>query len=233
MRLNSRPVNHVQEIMIIKHETISFAQQQIILTNQRAFFWESQQILVLSDLHLGKAAHFRKNGIALPAQLSIDDLSRLEALILHFNPGRVLIVGDLIHAGANSEVALFGRFTASFPEIDFLLVKGNHDRLTPELLSGLGIRAVYDELVIGALHFIHHPEQHRPGQYTISGHLHPGVAVRMPAKRIMHFPCYAVTEEQLILPAFAKFTGTDTRSVPRPANCYAFYEAGIFQVSHH
>lgn len=217
--------------MLIIQETIFFGPQQLILTNQRALFWERQQMLVLSDLHLGKAAHFRKNGIALPAQLSIDDLQRLADLVLHFNPRYVLIVGDLVHAGANSEVALLGGFTARFPHIDFLLVKGNHDRFPLELLSELGISGVYDELLIEGLHFVHHPEQHIPGRYTISGHLHPGVAVRMPNKRFMNFPCYALTEAQLILPAFAKFTGTDMRSIPRPAICYAFYEAGIFEVS--
>ncbi len=217
--------------MIIAQETIYFGPQQLILTNQRALCWERQQMLVLSDLHLGKAAHFRKHGIALPAQLSVDDLQRLEDLVLHFNPRYVLIVGDLVHAGANSEVALLGKFTARFPGVDFLLVKGNHDRFPLELLSELGISAVYDELVVDGLHFIHHPQQHIPGRYTISGHLHPGVSVRMPNKRILNFPCYAVTEAQLILPAFAKFTGTDTRSVPRPALCYALYETGIFEVS--
>lgn len=216
--------------MIIAQETIFFGPEQLILTNQRALFWERQQMLVLSDLHLGKAAHFRKNGIALPGQLGLDDLQRLETLILKFAPRYVLVVGDLIHAGANSEVSLLGRFTARFQDIDFLLVKGNHDRFPPEWMPELGIRAVFDELPVEGLHFIHHPEQHIPGQYTISGHLHPGVAVRMPTKRIMNFPCYAVTEEQLILPAFAKFTGTDTRSIPRPARCYAFYETGIFEV---
>lgn len=216
--------------MTIKQETVFFGQQQLILTNQRALFWERQQMLVLSDLHLGKAAHFRKNGIALPTQLGKDDLQRLEALVLHFNPRYVLVVGDLVHAGANNEVALFGRFTAGFPGVDFLLVKGNHDRFPEYLLQDLGISAVYDELLIDTLRFIHHPEEYRPNLYTISGHVHPGVAVRMPANRVMHFPCYVLTEDQLILPAFAKFTGTDTRSLPRPARCYAFYEAGIFEV---
>lgn len=219
--------------MTLKQETVCFGQQQLVLTNQRALFWEKQQMLVLSDLHLGKAAHFRKNGIALPTQLGKDDLQRLEGLILYFNPRYVLVVGDLVHAGDNKEVALFGRFTARFSGVDFLLVKGNHDRFPEDLLPELGIRAVYDELLIDTLRFIHHPEDHRPGLYTISGHIHPGVAVRMPAKRVMHFPCYVLTEEQLILPAFAKFTGTDTRSLPRPARCYAFYEAGIFEVPQH
>lgn len=217
--------------MIIKQETILFAQQQLILTNQRALFWEKRRLLVLSDLHLGKAAYFRQNGIAMPGRIGIDDLNRLAELILFFDARSVLIVGDLVHAGANQEVSSFGRFTAQFPCIDFLLVKGNHDRFPQELSAELGIDAVYDALTIEPLHFIHHPEQHLPGQYTISGHIHPGVTLKMPDKKTMRFPCFAVTEEQLILPAFSKFTGTDTRSIPSGARCYAFYETGIFEVT--
>lgn len=216
--------------MIIKQETILFAQQQLILTNQRALYWERQKLLVLSDLHLGKAAHFRKNGIAMPGGIGIDDLKRLEELILFFEARHVLIVGDLVHAGANNEVALFGRLTARFPDIDFLLVKGNHDRFPPHLLADLGIYAVYEELIIEDLHFIHHPQEGRPLRYTISGHIHPGVHVKMPDKRIMRFPCFAVTDVQLILPAFSRFTGTDSRSLPSMARCYACYETGIFEV---
>lgn len=217
--------------MIIKQETILFAQQQLILTNQRALFWEKRRMLVLSDLHLGKAAYFRQNGIAMPGRIGIDDLNRLAELILFFDARSVLVVGDLVHAGANKEVAEFGRFTARFPGIDFLLVKGNHDRFPQELLVELGISAVYDELVIETLHFIHHPEQDYPEQYTISGHIHPGIAIKMPDKKTMRFPCFVLTEEQLILPAFSKFTGTDNRSLPPGARCYAFYDNGIFEVT--
>lgn len=216
--------------MIIKQQEVFFGAAQFILTNQRALYWEAQQMLVLSDLHLGKAAHFRKNGIGLPMQLSIDDLERLAVLILFFEVHTVLIVGDMIHAGANNEVALFREFIARFPDKEFVLVKGNHDRISDSFLSELGISAIMDELVIEDIHFIHHPTGHHSGKYTVSGHLHPGVGLRMPTKKIMHFPCFVLSEHQLILPAFAKFTGTDTRSMPRPALCYAFYEAGIFEV---
>jgi metallophosphoesterase superfamily enzyme len=55
--------------------------------------------LILSDLHLGKTAHFRKNGIPLPANIILEDLKRLSILIDHFKPEKIIVVGDFLHAG--------------------------------------------------------------------------------------------------------------------------------------
>lgn len=62
--------------MILVEKTINIKQQNLVLTNQRALFWKETETLVLSDLHLGKTAHFRKNGIALPSEIIEKDLKR-------------------------------------------------------------------------------------------------------------------------------------------------------------
>jgi hypothetical protein len=48
--------------------------QQIWLSPERCIYWEEQQTLVLSDMHIGKSAHFRKAGIAIPQQVFQEDL---------------------------------------------------------------------------------------------------------------------------------------------------------------
>src|SRR5690606_19707566 len=100
----------------------------LILTNQRIIYWPEEDTLILSDLHLGKAAHFRKHGIALPKQVAERDIERLAKLITHYAAKQVVITGDLVHAGANKEVELFASLTLQFPETAFILIKGNHDR---------------------------------------------------------------------------------------------------------
>ena len=70
--------------MMLAEKKILIRNQNIILTNQRALFWEESSALIFSDLHLGKTAHFRKNGIALPDNLIQNDLQRLSDLIHHF-----------------------------------------------------------------------------------------------------------------------------------------------------
>lgn len=72
--------------MKIIEKDIIFGKQLLTLTQQRAIYWKSEQLLILSDMHLGKAAHFRKHGISLPTTVSMQDLTRLEKLLLYYTP---------------------------------------------------------------------------------------------------------------------------------------------------
>ncbi len=206
---------------------IAFSGEQLTLTNQRALYWPKESALLLSDLHLGKAAHFRKNGIPMPQQIVLQDLMRLEQLILHFGPAKVMVTGDLVHAGHNREVGLFGALTQRHPGVRFILVRGNHDRITEKNLALLGIHEVHTELQLGQILLTH--ELRPPGAAgNISGHVHPGIALKLTSGQVMKFPCFAVSGHRLILPAFSLFTGLDTLSLPPDAVCYGFHEEGFF-----
>lgn len=215
--------------MNVVEQAISFAGETLVLTNQRALFWPRKEALVLSDLHLGKAAHFRKNGIALSTQVSVHDLQRLAQLIAHYTARLVIIAGDLVHAGANKEVELFGTLTEQFSETRFILIRGNHDRFPDDKLKAIGIYAVYQQWNMDTIDFSHKYNEDTGGP-TISGHIHPGVSVQLPAGKRLRLPCYVVTENRLILPAFSLFTGLDTSLVSEDAEYYAFYEGGIFKI---
>lgn len=215
--------------MRIIEQTIPVLQEQFIITNQAVLFWERQRALILSDLHLGKAAHFRRNGIAMPVQLALQDLDRLDTLINHYAAEQVIVVGDLVHAGANKEVALFTALTHKHGQVSFTLIRGNHDRLSEDQLWAIGIQEVYDELNLEGITFSHDTVQY-PVPFVVSGHIHPGVDIVFHTRQRMRFPCYVVTPHQLILPAFSRFTGLDTGCMPAGATCYAFYKEGIFTV---
>ncbi len=217
--------------MNILEKSILFGKKPLLLTNQRALFWAEQRMLILSDLHVGKAAHFRKSGIALPHQVTEKDLDRLRALITYYEPSSVLIAGDLLHAGVNNEVPMLTKLIASFPKVDFVLVRGNHDRLSSELFSQIGVRVIDEGFQVNGITFSHGHQPALEDAFTICGHYHPGVHVTVGRKSSMRFPCYVITNHRLILPAFSLFSGLDTRCVPQGANCYAIYEDGFFQVS--
>lgn len=205
---------------IITH-SISFANQDLVLTNKRAIYWSAQSLLILSDLHLGKASHFRKNGIAIPTTVNDVDLQTLERLILHFNPKKILFVGDLIHSKSNKEVVLFKDFISKHSPVEFLLIKGNHDRLSAAFLQELGISKVVDFLQIGKILFSHIPITNTK-QAVICGHIHPGIRIILPNKKALRLPCFVVAHNQIILPAFSLFTGLDTQKATNNASFYAF-----------
>ena len=185
----------------------TFRNQTWLLSAQRAVFWKEEQALIVSDIHLGKSAHFRKAGIAVPAHIGQDDLYRLQKLITVYDPAQVIIVGDMFHSSHNNDVPLFKLWRQQFPHIKFKLVKGNHDIMAERVYAELDVE-VYDELEINEIHFVHEPcEEWDDERYTFSGHLHPGVAVSGAGRQRLRLPCFYFGRRCSILPAFGRFTG--------------------------
>lgn len=60
--------------------------------------------------------------------------------------------------------------------------------------------------------------------FTISGHIHPGVSIKLPPNKHLRLPCFWVSAQQIILPAFSKFTGLDSRKMSEEYDCYALHE---------
>ena len=175
--------------------------EKISLLPQRAVFWESKQILILSDLHLGKAGHFRKHGVPVSRKIHLTDLQILEELIQAHKPNKVLLLGDLFHSFENNEWNDFLEFLKVYDFVEFMLVEGNHDILQkyPETLE------VFPTLKIPPFSFTHIREESE--FYNISGHIHPGVSIRGKGRQSITMPCFQFAETHGVLPAFGQFTG--------------------------
>jgi DNA ligase-associated metallophosphoesterase len=186
--------------------------QHLVLSAERAVFWENENTLIIADLHVGKTGHFRKAGIGVPPQVYKEDLHRLLAQILFFKAERLIIVGDLTHSVQNSELELFRKWRKDFSTLDVQLVKGNHDILNERWYSDAEITINKDVLQSGCFAFVHDvftkdldfPED----SYLFSGHVHPGISMTGKGKQFLRFPCFYFAKDHCILPAFSKFTGT-------------------------
>ncbi|MEM7297667.1 MAG: ligase-associated DNA damage response endonuclease PdeM [Bacteroidota bacterium] len=175
--------------------------EKLLLLPQRALFWPKSKSLIVSDIHLGKAGHFRKHGIPISRKIHLTDLAILEELILEYNPKEVILLGDLFHSSENTEWTDFLRFLKIYENINFVLVEGNHDILD-EYPSSLKVISILEREPFS---FTHIKEGHR--LFNISGHIHPGVRIRGKARQGMTMPCFWFTEEHAIIPAFGQFTG--------------------------
>ncbi|HSC53181.1 MAG TPA: ligase-associated DNA damage response endonuclease PdeM [Phnomibacter sp.] len=181
-----------------------------VLSEHRVIFWEEQQTIIASDLHLGKSGHFRKSGIAIPQEIMKQDLMRLFHVLQHFGAKKILVVGDMFHSTANQELQWFAKWRNDLPHIEWVLIQGNHDILQPDWYAAQHI-ALHDTFTIGNLLFTHEPPalQLPVGtQAVISGHIHPGIHLSGAAKQQMRLPCFYFSQHQCILPAFGVFTGT-------------------------
>jgi DNA ligase-associated metallophosphoesterase len=217
--------------MKIGEQTITFNKQELSLNTQRSIYWKDQKTLILSDLHLGKAAHFRKHGIAIPMDIAITDLNRLESLIAYYQAKQVIVVGDLIHAGINQEVLLLESFRQRHPELQLHLVKGNHDRLSQQMTTRFGIVHHKEIFETQQIKFKHHPaDAADSSSFRISGHIHPGISLVIPPKRQVRLPCFLVSDHQIILPAFSTFTGLDSKDLSSLYQSYAISDDHIFPI---
>ncbi|WHF50308.1 ligase-associated DNA damage response endonuclease PdeM [Chryseobacterium gotjawalense] len=202
--------------------------ENLIFTNQRALFWTGNKSLIISDLHLGKTAYFRKNGIPVPSDILEDDLERLDFLIQHFEAEQLIVVGDFLHAGKNADFKIFEEWRTLNSTLKIILIKGNHDIKNADFLLDLNISIIENSLYTKPFTFIHIPENSE-NKFSISGHLHPGVTVKLEKRKTVRLPCFRLSENQLILPAFSKFTGLDTQSC-QDFECIAFTEDLIFEL---
>lgn len=203
--------------MNLKELEIEFGDEIVKINNQRTIFWEKYKMLILSDVHIGKTAHFRKHGIAVSDEILYNDLKRLNSLIQHYNVNQIIVVGDLFHAGHNINVDMFHQWLLKFKNISFTLISGNHDL---GLIKNNNFSfKIISEKIIDDFRFVH--EYDNNTQYkNICGHLHPGIFLGNNSK--FKVPCFVKTSNCIFLPAFSLFTGLFTDFKYKNAVYYPF-----------
>jgi DNA ligase-associated metallophosphoesterase len=197
----------------------------VVLSSQRGLYWPERKMLVLADLHLGKAAYFQKNGIQVSSDVMTDDLKRLTSLIDQFRPDSLLVAGDMFHHHVNGDFKQFSKWRERIGSVRICLVPGNHDRLEEADLNRLEIEIRSHEYRLDPFLFTHEMGNPRQGLFTISGHIHPGFRLEGRSRQAFRLPCYVVTESYLIMPAFSHFTGLSTK-YPRVGNERIFVTTG-------
>lgn len=182
--------------------------QNLLLHPYKSVFWQEQKILLIADLHFGKATHFRKAGIPVPEDVHKEDFSRMELLVRHYNPARIIFLGDLFHSEYNHSWQSFKQFIETKIGIRPELIVGNHDVLEQKEYTFMDI--YIDHLIIQPFILTHKPldEQSSSRLYNLCGHLHPGISIRASARQSFRVECFFFSKNHGILPAFGNFTGT-------------------------
>ena len=186
----------------MKHYKIKFAGETLEILPSGTIFWPSEQILIVSDLHLEKGSSFNHKGTFLPPYDSLDTISRLEEIIKKTSPKKILLLGDTIHDKTgllrmSDEVK--ENFFSLFKKITLILISGNHDE---ELLyNNIELIPFYK---LKKIFFIHQLTNDK--NFQICGHFHPMVDTKFKGIRI-RASCFVVSKYKIILPSFGTFTG--------------------------
>lgn len=187
---------------------VQVAGETLLLLPEKAVFWPAERMLVIADIHFGKAAAFRALGVPVPRGTTSENLARLDALVEAYDVRHIVFLGDFLHArashaGSTQEAMLAWRERRS--ALRLTLVRGNHDLSAGDPARSLGIHLVDEPHALGPFTFCHHPDLDVPG-YALAGHIHP---VYVLANRFdsLRLPCFVVGLHRMILPSFGSFTG--------------------------
>ena len=181
----------------------TLAGAQLRALNTGALWWPDEQLLCVSDLHLGKSERIaRRGGTTLPPYETRDTLTRLAADLALTHARTVICLGDSFDdlgaalALPEEEKLWITRLQAGRR---WVWIEGNHDP-GPVDLGGSHLAS----LPLAPLTFRHIAEAGASGE--ISGHYHPKASISLGGRNVTR-PAFLYDSDRLILPAYGTYTG--------------------------
>lgn len=210
---------------------------ELHLLPDKAIWWPARATLFVADVHLGKAAAYRRLGQPVPEGPSADSLARLTRLIDRHGPDRLVVLGDFIHDALVFTPLLveqLQRWRQRHGGLHLTVVRGNHDASLEQWPPSLRIEDADEPCLLDRQYqwFAWHTppgaaarkDSQRASQrasqttllstFHLAGHWHPATLLRDRHRDRLRLPCFVLDEDRLVLPAFGDFTGGDTRIVP-------------------
>ncbi len=184
---------------------IIFAGLALTLDRSGAAWLSTEQTLIVSDLHLEKGSGAAARGRLIPAFDSHDTLVRLRTIVEAYQPARVVCLGDSFHDGRAGE-RMAGADRQALASLcalakEWVWIGGNHDPEVPEFCDG----EAQNDLRIEGVILRHEPNAVRKTP-EIAGHFHPKASVSTAGRRFSG-PCFCISDDLLIMPAFGAYTG--------------------------
>lgn len=187
---------------------LELAGETVLLLAQKALYWPRLRMLVVADIHFGKAAAFRALGVPVPGGTTAANLGALDALLAAHDVVHLLFLGDFLHARAAHAAATLDamrRWRERHADLLITVVRGNHDAHAGDPPPWLEIAMVDEPYLQAPFAFCHHPDV-LVSAYVLAGHVHP--LCRLRARReSLSLPCFLLGPERAVLPAFGAFTG--------------------------
>ncbi len=205
------------------------------LLPQRAAYWLEERLLLVADLHLGKAQSFRRLGVPVPQGTTGASLAQLDDALAATGARGIVFLGDLIHsvhAKAPGTWAAMARWRESHASLMLYLVRGNHDHHAGDPPPTWDIRCVDEPWRVrpgGGLALAHHPAP-VAGAYVLAGHLHPAISLGGRAHDRLRLPCFHLGETVGVLPAFGAFTGMHVITRAARDRVFAVHDSGVVAV---
>jgi DNA ligase-associated metallophosphoesterase len=210
---------------------VELAGERLWLLADKAVYWPARKMLIIADIHFGKAAAFRALGVPVPSGTTTQNLLALDALLASYACEEIMFLGDFLHARAAhapATVAAMLAWRARHADVRLTVVRGNHDAHAGDPASTLRIGMVDEPHGVGALSFCHHPDTVARG-HVLAGHVHPVFHLRS-GRGGLRLPCFLLGQQRTILPAFGAFTGGHAVLPAAGERVYVTADAAVFAI---
>ncbi len=172
-----------------------------------ACYWPQNNTLIVADLHFEKGSYFALRGQPIPLTDTRRTLEKLKQELANLQPETVICLGDNIH-DANGfyrmhEHDLLVLQTLQKSVRNWLWIMGNHDKNNHHQSVLEPMRSI-SEVHIDNVCFSH--ELQKDKSIQIIGHYHPKISIKKHGLTSTG-PCFLVSENTLIMPAFGSYTG--------------------------
>ena len=188
-----------------KQIAVELGSLALVLDASGVAYVPDENTLLVADLHFEKASSLARRGVYLPPYDTADTLRVLTALIMQYQPKRVICLGDSFHDVKGHE-RLGHAATQAIKALalgrNWVWISGNHDPKGKGTLPG----EACNELDLRGVTLRHEP-QFMDGTFEIAGHLHPCARIEQRGRSLRR-RCFAANQNQMILPAFGALTGS-------------------------
>jgi uncharacterized protein len=178
----------------------------------------SERTLVVADTHTGYVQTLQRRGYTLPAQDDGVLHARIQLMLVRCDVERVVVAGDLLHGRAamvarNGQCSPFEAFVRALDGRQLVVVAGNHDRASSDLLTKRGVE-VCDSYAIAAHRVMHGDEGSERlcaertlaivrGGRLMLGHHHPALTLDDGAGTRRRVAAFVYAPGLVCLPALA------------------------------
>ena len=218
-----------------------------MLDSRLAIWHETQHWLACSDLHFGYELKQRALGGLFPLWGMQDIETRLRELIAHYQPQKLILVGDIMDFSGSVDhtLALVARLSR---EREVVCVAGNHDHPSLQRCSGFVRSHTEDGFFFHHGHWMKEacakPPPDAQTRTHITGHLHPAHLFTDGAGLSLKLPAFVQTSTQKlnenaahdapcwVLPAFSPWaSGTRMASPGKGTRLSAIHPTRIVTIA--